>query len=259
KDAGFELREYEVQDDFRKILTENLIADYATKRRIMSDRIAEDRLEGMRSAVFGDAPLLPLEGYSPEFSSLLIKANLSAFESIRPMSVIKSFLAAFYLPSLRPALTKAIVELDFRDIEFRTALSDEADSLGGVAESITTFEAFTISVGRVTLLGALDPRMTDRAEINKANREIADLNSKADVIVQETFSHASGLLQRVQALMNDIKSRSPELVSNAGLINVHHPKTVKGLEEAQRLLDLFYILLQNIAVDTNAAKQAIAG
>ena len=248
-DAEFDLREYEAADDFRRSLIERLSDKYAAEREALTERLAEERLDTLKKSLFADAPLLPIEGFSQEFSDGLKLRSLPAVRGEKPLSVIKSFLAAIYLPRIRPVLVAATVDIDFRDVKLRAALTDENEAMAEIAGLIEEFEhRFSAAL----LAGAFDGEDPARAK-----RAVADLNGKADELIQETFARVTAAAQHARLLMEDLKARSPELVSNAGFVNVHKPKVAKGIEEAVGLLDRFYVLLQNIAVDAAGAKLAL--
>jgi hypothetical protein len=256
-DAAFELREYAGADDFRKTLADSLSADYAARRRAAAERLAAERLETLRAALFGDSPLLPVQGYSAELSGQLAAVQLPEFGSRQPLSVVKSFLAGVYLVRLRPAVSAAIVDLEYSDVGFRSALADAADALGALAEAIGVFERQAEAFARADFLGGLAAGALEAADRAAADRAVRALNREADRLIQETFALGFDLSKRLRTLGGDLKSRRPELVANAQLIALRHPQTAAGLERTAAALDQFTALLRQLAVDSSAARGSV--
>jgi hypothetical protein len=259
-DAELELREYSASRDFRLAERERILEEYGQRRRIMEDRMAAEKLESAKLALFGGTPLLQIHGYAADVSTSLQSSRLPSLDRVLPLSIVKSFLAGFFADRVRRPISLAVVQLDFQDIEFRTSLSDAADACMELEDVLGEFEQAAASPGREGLLGivaAANGNPLDGADEISARRVVEGFNSRADKIVQAAFVRFAELSEALASLRSDLSSRSPKIVADAGAIYSRYPAIFSGIENAAELADKFLALLRSTAVDAGAAKRAL--
>ncbi|HCM25327.1 MAG TPA: hypothetical protein DIC34_02060 [Treponema sp.] len=259
-DPDFELREDEAKIDIRAAAAERAKAAYTERRTIMAERLAREALDSRVRAVFGDSPLLPVQGWTEELSAALSSAQLPKLSCMRPLSVVKSFLLSAYFPRIRPSITAAVVDLDFSDRIVRTALSDEADAASRLSEEIGAFEESVSEHGRSDfsrLVVSLASGQADLAGKLPARRVVEEANAAADRIVQDAFTRFGDLRERLDSIRDDLKSRRGEIVANAAVVNIHKSEIPRKVEEAANLLALALDLLRMLAVDSAETQKTV--
>ncbi len=256
-EALFELKTFTVDEDFLTPIIDALKADFELKRRSFAEQTARERLEKLKSAIFGDIQMTSTIGYSSSFQIALTKAALPPLDRIEALTLIKSFLAALYHPTLRQAISLAVIDIDYRDLSFRTALSDAADALGFIADSLALLEERAEAAHRSDSFTGLESGILEKSTRLQAERVIRALNDQAAQIVQDTFIHVDTLSKSLRFLLEDLRSRSPELVSDPSFVHVHRIRTVAGIEETERRLRQFQSLLQKLDIDRQAARKAV--
>ncbi len=236
--------------DFRQSFVDELVEAYSIRRRIMEDRIMEERLAKIKSSVFGDAELIPCIGYTKELSEIFRMIGLPELTRVQPLSAVKSYLSGFYTPKFRPIISKAAIQLDFQNIEFRAALSDAAEHAAELQGEIEAFEetnASQVHLGLVGLASTMAERRLESVEIATAKKLIEEANKEADRILKETVRRFSSLKEKTQTLFFDIRAEKPQLVVDAALVTARHPEVPTGIEEVVLSLEQYLELLQELA------------
>jgi hypothetical protein len=260
-DPDFVLRSDNATGDIRTMITEKATAEYNERRGIMADRIAKEALDARVFAVFGEAPLLPVEGWNEEISEALSKTLLPRLSHIQPLSILKSFMEASFFPRIRPAVADAIVDFDFSDRHFRATLSDEADDASRVAEDISHFEETVSSHGRsefARIVAALEAEDPEKVGTILARRTIEEANALAERTLKNALSRFGALLSHLEAVRDDLKSRTPAIVLNAAIITAQKRPLVQGIDESARLLGLFLDLLRRVVSDSQETRASQA-
>ncbi len=253
-DAAFPLRADHPTGDIRATISAKATEEYSSRRELMADRITQEAMEAQIFAVFGDIPMLPVEGWSENISDSFAAVGLPRLSHLRSLSVLKSFMAALFFPTIRPAVSNAIVDFDFADRHFRSALSDEADEAARVAEDLSAFEESVSSHGRsefARIAAALEAKEEEKVGAILARRTIDDAKAFADRTIEGAISRFSALLSHLETICDDLKSRAPQVVVNAAVVNAQKRSLVQNLEKSAHLLGLFLDLLRRIVASAH--------
>jgi hypothetical protein len=253
-DASFALRSDHPTGDIRASITSKATEEYAARRALTADRIAQEALEAQIFAVFGDIPMLPVEGWSEPISDSFAAVGLPRLSHLRSLPVLKSFMAALFFPIIRPAVSNAIVDFDFADRHFRSALSDEADEAARVAEDLSAFEESVSSHGRsefARIVAALEAKEAEKVGTILARRTIDDAKAFADRTIEGAIARFSALLSHLETICDDLKSRAPQVVVNAAVVNAQKRTLVQNLEKSAHLLGLFLDLLRRVVASAH--------
>lgn len=256
-----ELRTFAIEGDGLGKVVEAIAAEYWKKRNEYADESSRKRLDDRMKRIFGDIPLMPLEGYSEELSAALAEAGLGSFRYVLPLRILKTFIALHLSKVIRPALSRLGLEADIPDRSLASWLGDGIEALVALAESIDRLDqdlALGSRSGLVKLAEKLPQTGADLPERSKARRTVDEANTMADRIVQDAFGRFASIREMLQTLRDDLRSRAPAIILNAPFLLSKKPELVKGLEQALELVEQVSELLGAVAVDLGAARRSLA-
>jgi hypothetical protein len=255
---GLELRS--ADDDARGLdrIVTTLKEEFGKKRREFVEIQERKDFDRKMHFLFGDVPLVPLEGYTQESSVILSDGGLIGYKYVLPMRILKSFLTLHFRAFVAPAVSALSVEADIIDKEFKIAIGDGVEAVNTVALAVAKFEEdMTVAAYSKsgTIVDQVSKGLLDASVKAKARRMIDEINASADRIIQSAFSRLSALRETLARLATDIRASSPALVLNAHYLVSLKPELVKGLLKSGHLVDSAIGLLRLFAVDLGKARK----
>jgi hypothetical protein len=200
-------------DSYRKRLAQQFEHD--------RDRIQRERHENAISAdirnLFGDAEILEVEGYDEDADSYLRKESPVSFTWIKPVRILKTFVAQVYDPILKEAVKRILVEGYFENKNYQNNLANILYQCERCGARIGEFEQQMTGSGRISIVA-----MKRYVEEMRRGKDIAPfltrlvdaINAKAKEIVEDEAVLFAMLGDALTELLADYRKSSPDLVTN---------------------------------------------
>jgi len=257
-DAELELRMDRIEGTCLAALVKGFRSDFAKRRKEYLEVQSRLDFEQKMKDLFGDIPLVPLEGYTEERGTVLAEGGLPGFKYIQPLRILKSFYSLHFRKTVAPAVSAIALEVDIVDRDFNKQIGDDVESVMAMAIALVKFEE-DLTVGPFSRIGPIVetlPRMPlDGPVLTKARRLVDDINESADRVIQGSFLRLGVLRDTLARLAGDIRRPSPTLVLNAPYLLSTKPELVRGLLKAGQIVDKALAVLKLFAVDLSAAKK----
>ncbi|OHD79065.1 MAG: hypothetical protein A3J97_16145 [Spirochaetes bacterium RIFOXYC1_FULL_54_7] len=259
-DPYFEPAVDTVGRDLKKNLINRLSSEYGRRRAALAEGIRAEAINAMLKKLFGGVELLPVAGWTEAESATLMSAGMPGLTNLTSISALKNFLRFLYADRIRPAISNAIVELDFSDTDFRRSLSDSADAVDRLQTAVGEFEASVIIPGQnnyARYITAMRDGSLDTPGHRSAIRAVESVKIQADAVIQSAFSELGALSVHLLAMQDDLRSRDPRILYKVQTINQRKRGIVDSLAEATKETVSFLGLLRMLSVDRERAKQAV--
>lgn len=200
-------------DSYRKRLAQQFEHD--------RDRIQRERHENAISAdirnLFGEAEILEVEGYDEDADSYLRKESPTSFTWIKPVRILKTFVAQVYDPILKEAVKRILVEGYFENKNYQNNLANILYQCERCGARIAEFEQQMTGSGRISIVA-----MKRYVEEMRRGKDIAPflsrlvdaINAKAKEIVEDEAVLFAMLGDALTELLADYRKSSPDLVTN---------------------------------------------
>jgi hypothetical protein len=203
--------------DFFEAYRRRLVTQYEKDH----ERIVREQHESAMAvdikSLFGDADILEIEGYDEEYDSMLRKDSPNGFIWIKPMRILKTFIATSFEPQLKEAIKRVLVEGYFDNKGFQNNLANilyQCERSGG---RIMDFETQLHGTGRDSLIALrryLDEMRRGKDIGSFLTRLVDSINGKAHGIVEDEAGLFAMLGDALGDLVADFKRSSPDLVTN---------------------------------------------
>ena len=129
----------------------NLGKELATQCSVDKESYQRDKrereLKESLNELFGDQPIMKMEGYTSQYSAELRKYQLTGFLYITPIRILKTFLEKFYYTHIDETFDSVFREMEFISEDFKADVMRLHTELKFVGESIKKFEEDIISPG----------------------------------------------------------------------------------------------------------------
>jgi hypothetical protein len=200
-------------DAYRRRLVNQFDKD---RERILREQHESAIAVDIRS-LFGDEEILEVEGYDEEHDSLLRRESPNGLAWIKPLRILKTFIAVAFEPQLKESVKRVLVEGYFDNKGFQNNLANilyQCERSGGRIEE---FEEQLRGNGRVSLMAM--KRYIEEMRRGKdigsfLNRLVDAINDKARGIVEDETGLFSMLGEALGDLIADFKRSSPDLITN---------------------------------------------
>ncbi len=185
------------------------------------DRIQRERHDNAIQAdiklLFGDAEILEVDGYDDEADAYLRRESPTSFSWIKPMRILKTFVAGVFDPSLKEAIKRILVEGYFDNKNYQNNLANILYQCERSGARITDFEAQMLGNGRISIVAM--KRFVEEMRRGKdiapfLNRLVDAINGRAKEIVEDEAGLFAMLGDSLSELLTDYKKASPDLVNN---------------------------------------------
>jgi hypothetical protein len=185
------------------------------------DRIGRERHEAAItqdiSALFPDAAILELEGYTEENSAILSRDSPESFTYVKPMRILKTFVTTVFEGGFKDPLKKFLVEGYFESKNFQNNLANVFFQCEHSSERFAAFEDQLSGNGRVSVVA-----MKRYLEELRRGKDIQDflsklvdgVNARARDIIENETNLFNMLADSINEIVADFKRPTPELVTN---------------------------------------------
>lgn len=205
-----EQKDTSILEKYRNDLTEW----FGRNKDFVLQKYSEDSLQSDINALLGKTPLMPIEGYTPEFVKLLTTGNNDVITGIQGMRITKTFIMELYERKMKDIINVLVIEGFFLEKDFQTELSDcffevnelknfchdaEMNLANGSSNSMKTLEV---------LLGARSKNDNKiKMNIEIVNQKIMGYSRKVSISIYK-------LGTKLFEILKDYKSNKPLKIQN---------------------------------------------
>ena len=223
--------------DFLDSYRRRLVGQYdRDKERILREQHESAIAADIRS-LFGDAEILEVDGYDDEHDALLRKESPNGLTWIKPLRILKTFIALEFEPQLKESIKRILVEGYFDNKGFQNNLANilyQCERSGG---RIVELEEQLRGSGRVSLVAMR--RYIEEMRRGKdigpfLNRLVDAVNDKAREIVEDEAGLFSMLGEALGDLVSDFKRSSPDLITNIRALGGGRNREIQAQVQAGR-------------------------
>ena len=200
-------------DAYRKRLVTQFDKD---RERILREQHESAIAADIRS-LFGDAEILEIEGYDDEHDSFLRRESPNGFIWIKPLRILKTFIAGEFEPQLKESIKRILVEGYFDNKGFQNNLANilyQCERSGG---RILDFETQLRGNGRISLVAMkryIEEMRRGKDIASFLGRLVDAINDKAREIVEDEAGLFTMLGEALGELVSDFRRSGPDLVTN---------------------------------------------
>ncbi|HET7838939.1 MAG TPA: DUF5312 family protein [Rectinemataceae bacterium] len=187
--------------------------------------------------LFGEVDILPLEGYDEENDAYLRRESPNGFTFIKPLRILKTFIAAAFDPFLKESIKRILVEGYFENKNFQNNLANILYQCERSANRIGDFEQQLVGTGRlsITAMRRYIEEMRRGKDISAFLSRLVDaINGRAGEIVEEETGVFAMLGDALGDLLSDYRRSSPDLVTNIRNLGAGRNKEIMGQIQAGR-------------------------
>jgi hypothetical protein len=244
--------------DFIDAYRKRLVTQFEKDRERIQREQHESAIAVDIRSLFGETEVLEVEGYDDESDSFLRRESPHGFMWIKPLRILKTFIADAFEPQLKESVKRILVEGYFDNKGFQNNLANilyQCERSGG---RISEFEEMLRGNGRVSLVAMR--RYIEEMRRGKdigpfLGRLVDTINAKAKEIVEDESALFSMLGDALGELVTDYKRSSSDLVTNIRTLGGGRNKEIMAIVQAgrERILVLVKIMRNFTYVKTDLA------
>lgn len=226
----------------------------ADELRIKTE-MKDENIRNEISLLFGETPLLSLNGYNDEFNQKLLENRQSSFLWILPMQILKTFLSVYLTESIRSLLNDIIIEGFFNNPTYKTEFSTDVYSAIETAQLIDEFEE-NFASGNKYSSAVLESYIRDGKNdvdfLKKLDTLVADINNDASKIIAKETNNLNHLYKHIDDLITDSKKPTSEIISNLKVLMMssRNRDNTSLLEQQHGKWEFFFKIMKNYAIIT---------
>jgi hypothetical protein len=248
--------------DFLESYKRRLVLQFDKDRERMTRERHESAIAADIKSLFGEAPILEIEGYDEEHDAQLRRESPNGFTLIKPLRLLKSFVSAVFDPLLKESVKRVLVEGYFDNKAYQNNLANVLYQCERAGSRIAEFEEQLRGSGRVSLAS-----MRRYLEEMKRGKDIASflthfvdtVNDRAKSIVEDETSLFAMLGEAIGELMADYRRSSPDLITNLHTLGGGRNKEIMGQIQAGRdRIAILVKIMRNFTFTRTPIQNAIA-
>jgi hypothetical protein len=232
--------------NFIDVYRKRLIAQFEKDHERILHEQRDHAITQEIKTLFGDAEILEIAGYNEENDTFLRRETPNGFLWVKPLRILRTFIASEFEPHLKEAIKRILVEGYFDNKGFQNNLANilyQCERSGG---RIVDFEEQINGTGRhsIMAMNRYIEEMRKGKEISSFLSRIIDvMNKKAREIVEDETSLFAMLGETLGKLLSDFKRSSPDLITNFHTLGGGRNKEIfshlqRGYERIQGLLKI---------------------
>jgi hypothetical protein len=247
--------------EFIDAYRQRLVTQFDKDRERILREQHENAIAADIRSLFGEAEVLEVDGYDEEHDSLLRRESPNGFMWIKPLRILKTFIAAEFEPQLKESIKKILVGGYFDNKAFQNNLANilyQCERSGG---RITEFEEQLRGNGRVSLIAMKRyiEEMRRGKDIGTFLTRLVDaVNDNAREIVEDEAGLFAMLGEALGDLLADFRRSSPDLVTNLHTLGGGRNREIMAQVQTgrERILVLVKIMRNFTFVKTPLEAQA---
>jgi len=192
--------------------------DYFGKlRERIQWELHESEIQEDLQRLFRGAELLEIEGYNKELAVALQELDYDCFSSIKPLRILKSFVAAFFERSMREPLKRLIVEGKFENRIFQNMFTNTFFGCEALMQKILQVEESLKDTGPLSvkkLRHFLQLYMQGKPVHNIVGKLCDGIETALRKLLEEGASLFYNLCVLLLEVIDDARQKTPEHVAN---------------------------------------------
>ncbi len=250
--------------EFMKPYLRRLSIQYEKDRERLFREQHESVIASDIRGLFGDGDIQLLDGYDEENDAFLRRESPNGFTFIKPLRILKTFIAAVFDPLLKESIKRILVEGYFENKNFQNNLANILYQCERSGNRITEFEQGLVGTGRlsITAMRRYIEEMRRGKDISAFLSRLVDaINGRAGEIVEEEIGVFAMLGDALGDLISDYRRPSPDLVTNIRNLGAGRNKEIMGQVQAgrDRILILVKIMRNFIFVKASIPGALLQG
>lgn len=185
------------------------------------ERILREQHESAISSdirnLFGDSEIQAIEGYDEETDSLLRRESPNGFVWIKPLRILRTFVAGDFERLLKESVKRVLVEGYFDNKAYQNNLANILYQCKRTSGRILEFEEQLQGNGRISLIAMkryIEEMRRGKDIASFLNRLVDAINDKAREIVEDEVGLFAMLGEALGDLLSDFRKSGPDLVTN---------------------------------------------
>lgn len=237
------------KDDFEKIIQVKFQADEQRMKTQMND----EYISGEVAKLFGDIPLLSLQGYNNNVNDDLLKLGMSSFLWILPMQIIKTFIDVFFTENVRALLNNVIIEGFFANPSYKTEFSTDVYAALNTGDAISEFEK-SFEDGKPNSVNVIENYINEghgNADfMRRLDTMVKTINTQANEIITMEANTLNKVYRHIVDLIQDVKKPSSEIISNLKvlLLSSRNKENTDTLERQYPKWEIFFKIMRNYVI-----------
>lgn len=237
------------KDDFEKIIQARFQADEQRMKTQMND----EYISGEVQKLFGDIPLLSLQGYNESINNDLLRTGLSSFLWILPMEVLKTFIDMFFTENIRVLLNNVIIEGFFANPSYKTEFSTDVYAALNVGNALAEFEK-SFADGQPNSVNVIENYVNEGHGnpdfMRRLDAMVKAINSQANEILTTEANTLNKVYHHIVDLIQDVKKPSSEIISNLKvlLLSSRNKENTDTLERQYPKWEVFFKIMRNYVI-----------
>ncbi len=203
--------------DFLDAYRKRLVTQFDKDRERILREQHENAIAADIRSLFGDAEILEVEGYDDEHDSFLRRESPNGFIWIKPLRILKTFIAGEFEPQLKESIKRILVEGYFDNKGFQNNLANILYQCERSAGRILDFETQLRGNGRISLVAMkryIEEMRRGKDIASFLGRLVDAINDKAREIVEDEAGLFTMLGEALGELVSDFRRSGPDLVTN---------------------------------------------
>lgn len=241
------------QAPFRERYRERITDTFDSESRKLLQEKQSDETKNQLRAVFGDLPLLDLEGYNDSTSALVQEFTPFALEWVEPLRIIRTFTERFFVPRYSTVIRSVIVEGYFNNRAMQSAMSASYSYCEHLSERLSEFERLFEDGGSFNLkiLRGYVTEMEKGMDFETPLRKMIDnMNGHAKALVQQAAAQYLELYNFAVIIMEDGKKPIPDVITNVRTLTgaVKNSASFQSLERETGVFRGFLEIMKKYAI-----------
>ena len=233
-------------EEYAHRLKETFEADQQRIANELKDEVLKSELED----IFGDNPLLDVEGYNNESNDILQKTSTQMFVYTTPVQILKTFTEQYITEKIVTLLNDIVVEGFFVDPQEQNNFATAVYTVTELKNSLTAFEeSFKHgSENDFSSISRLAANSKGSEDLTKQLiSKIATINASAKTMLQNTMKDIKKLEEYLADMFADTKRGTPKVITNVKLIlfSIRNRENAAALELQLPKWEDFIDLMKN--------------
>lgn len=234
---------------YRKNFAERFQTTFIMDETRLKTEIKDQTIASEVKELFGDKPLLELNGYNAQIDMQLHQGSAS-FVWIKPMQVIKTFITYYYDERIRALLNDIVIEGFFENPAYKTDFSSIIFTCNESFERMAAFEHSFEKGERndsTVLLGYIRDSHKDADFLKKLVSSVNVLNAQVKEIMQNETNNFAELYNMLRSVMLDAKKTNPNTISNVKVLfnSSRNRDNAEKLETEYPRWEIFFDIMKN--------------
>ncbi len=204
-------------------------------------------------SIFGDKPLIPVNGYSKELDNQLKQSTPCSFLWITPFQLLKNFVKLFYEDHIKQLVNDIVIEGFFSNAQYKSDFSSAVFAINDAMERLTAFEtrfARNNDFDESNIASLIRDSHKDASFETTLKALIDKVNKCAKDTIQAETSNVFNLYKKIGDIMVESKKPSSDAIQNLKvlMISSRNRENSNFLEQSFEQWKTFLEIMKNYVI-----------